>query len=44
MPLPAFEKPLLESDLQPMLDVALRYKFVSRKFPVKEVISPHARG
>lgn len=44
MPLPAFEKPLLESDLQPMLDVALRYKFVDRKFPVGEVISKHARA
>lgn len=43
MPLPAFEKPLLESDLQPMLDVALRYKFVDRKFPVGEVISRHVR-
>lgn len=40
MPLPAFEKKLLESDLQPMLDVALRYKFVDRKFPVKDLISP----
>ena len=43
MPLPAFEKPILEADLQPMLDVALRYKFVDRKFPVAEVISSHAR-
>ena len=41
MPLPAFEKKLLESDLQPMLDVALQYKFVDRKFPVSEVISKH---
>lgn len=41
MPLPAFEKKLLESDLQPMLDVALRYKFVDRKFPVSEVVSKH---
>jgi NitT/TauT family transport system substrate-binding protein len=41
MPLPAFEKKLLESDLQPMLDIALRYQFVSRKFPVSEVISKH---
>jgi NitT/TauT family transport system substrate-binding protein len=44
MPLPAFEKHILESDLVPMLDVALRYKFVSRKFPVSAVISPHARS
>ena len=43
MPLPAFEQRIQESDLQPMLDVALRYKFVSRKFPVSEVISAHAR-
>jgi NitT/TauT family transport system substrate-binding protein len=43
MPLPAFEKKLLESDLQPMLDVALRYKFIDRKFPVAEVISPWGR-
>jgi len=40
MPLPAFEKKLLESDLQPMLEVSLRYKFVDRKFPVKDLISP----
>ena len=44
MPLPAFEKPILESDFQPMLDVALRYKFVERKFPVSEVISRHVRA
>jgi NitT/TauT family transport system substrate-binding protein len=44
MPLPAFEKPLLESDLQPMLDVALRYKFVDRKFAVGDVISRHVRS
>jgi NitT/TauT family transport system substrate-binding protein len=44
MPLPAFEKPLLEADLQPMLDVALRYKFVDRKFAVAEVISRHVRA
>jgi hypothetical protein len=41
MPLPAFEKALLESDLQPMLDVALRYQFIDRKFPVSEVVSKH---
>jgi len=44
MALPAFEKKLLESDLQPMLDVALRYKFIDRKFPLSEVVSPHARA
>jgi NitT/TauT family transport system substrate-binding protein len=44
MALPAFEKQLLESDLQPMLDVALRYKFVDRKFPLSQVISPYARA
>ena len=44
MPLPAFEKNLLESDLQPMLDVAARYKFVGRKFPLSEVISRHVRA
>lgn len=44
MPLPAFEKVILQSDLQPMLEVALRYKFVDRKFPVAEVISQHARA
>jgi len=44
MALPAFEKTLLESDLQPMLDVALRYKFVDRKFPLSEVVSPYARA
>ena len=40
MPLPAFERKLLPSDLQPMLDVALRYKFVDRTFPVKDLVSP----
>jgi NitT/TauT family transport system substrate-binding protein len=44
MPLPAFEKRILEADFQPMLDVALRYKFVERKFPVSEVISKHVRA
>ena len=44
MPLPAFEKRILESDFQPMLDVALRYKFVERKFPISEVISRHVRA
>jgi NitT/TauT family transport system substrate-binding protein len=43
MPLPAFEKQLLESDLQPMQEVALRYKFIDRKFPLAEVISPWGR-
>lgn len=44
VPLPAFEKPILESDFQPMLDVALRYKFVERRFPILEVISRHVRA
>jgi NitT/TauT family transport system substrate-binding protein len=44
MALPAFEKTILESDFQPMLDVALRYKFVERKFPISEVISRHVRA
>jgi len=44
MPLPAFEKAIVESDFQPMLDVALRYKFVERKFPISEVISRHMRA
>ena len=44
MPLPAFEKAIVESDFQPMLDVALRYKFVERKFPVSEVISRHVQA
>jgi len=42
MPLPAFEKKFLESDLQPMIDVAFHYKLIDRKFPAKEVISEHA--
>lgn len=37
--LPAFDKKLLESDLQPMMDVALRYKLINKKFPVRDVIS-----
>ena len=40
MPLPAFEKRILESDFEPLLDVSLRYKFVDRKFAVRELISP----
>jgi NitT/TauT family transport system substrate-binding protein len=40
--LPAFEKPIVESDLQPLMDVALRYKLISRKFQPREVISKHA--
>lgn len=44
MPLPAFEKPIVEADFQPMLDVALRYKFVERKFPISEVISKYVRA
>jgi ABC-type nitrate/sulfonate/bicarbonate transport system substrate-binding protein len=41
MPLPAFEKKLLESDLEPMLEVGVRYKFIDRKVPPRELISRH---
>ncbi len=44
MPLPAFEKTILESDLEPMLHVALQYKLVERKFPVKDLIWRQARS
>jgi NitT/TauT family transport system substrate-binding protein len=43
MPLPAFEKKLLESDLQPMMDAAFQYKLIERKFPPREVIAAMAR-
>ncbi len=39
MALPAFEKKILESDLQPMLDVAYQYKLIDKKFAPREVIS-----
>jgi len=39
MALSAFEKKILESDLQPMMDVALRYKLITKKFPPRNVIS-----
>lgn len=42
MSLPAFEKKLVESDLQPMIDVAFQYKLIERKFPPREVIAPIA--
>jgi len=42
MALPAFEKKLVESDLQPMMDVAFQYKLIERKFAPKEVIAPIA--
>lgn len=42
MALPAFERKILESDLQSMLDVSFRYKLIERKFPVREVISKYA--
>ena len=42
MPLPAFEKKLLESDLQPMIDVAFHYKLIDRKLAPREVISEYA--
>jgi NitT/TauT family transport system substrate-binding protein len=37
--LSAFEKRILESDLRPMMDVALRYKLIAKKFPPRDVIS-----
>lgn len=40
--LSAFEKTLLESDLQPMMDVSLKYKLIERKFPPRELISKFA--
>jgi NitT/TauT family transport system substrate-binding protein len=39
MALPAFERKILESDLQPMMDVALKYKLITRKFPPRDLIS-----
>jgi NitT/TauT family transport system substrate-binding protein len=39
MALPAFEKRIQESDLQPMMDVAFQYKLINKKFPPREVIS-----
>lgn len=41
MPLPAFEKKILPSDIEPLLDAAFRYKLVERKFPPQELISKH---
>ena len=40
--LPAFEKKILGSDLQPMIDVAFQYKLIEKKFPPAEVISKYA--
>jgi NitT/TauT family transport system substrate-binding protein len=37
--LPAFERKLIESDINPLLDAAVRYKMVEKKFPPKELIS-----
>lgn len=42
MVLPAFERKILESDLQPMLDVAFQYKLIEKKFAPRQVISPLA--
>jgi NitT/TauT family transport system substrate-binding protein len=39
MALPAFEKRIQESDLQPLMDVAFKYKLIAKKFPPREVIS-----
>ena len=44
MPLPAFEKKILESDIEPLLDAAVRYKMIERKFPPREIISKYALG
>lgn len=41
MPLPAFEKKIVPSDIEPLLDAAFRYKLVERKFPPQELISRH---
>ena len=41
MPLPAFEKKIVPSDIEPLLDAAFRYKLVERKFPPQELISKH---
>lgn len=40
--LPAFEKKLLESDLQPIMDLALRYKLINKKFAPRDVIAKFA--
>ncbi len=42
MTLTAFEKRLLESDLEPIMDLALRYKLINKKFPPRDVIAPFA--
>lgn len=44
MTLPAFEKRLQESDLQPIMDVAVRYKLIGKKFPPRDVIARSALG
>ena len=44
MPLPAFEKKLLESDLEPMLEVGVRYKFIDKKVAAGELISRHVHA
>lgn len=44
MALPAFQKGILESDLQPMMDVAFQYKLIEKKFRPREVISRLARA
>jgi len=40
--LTAFETKLLESDLEPIMDLALRYKLINKKFPVRDVIAKFA--
>jgi len=42
MTLTAFETKLLESDLQPIMELALRYKLINKKFPPRDVIAKFA--
>ena len=39
--LPAFEKKLIESDIEPLLDAAVRYKMVEKRFPPRELLSKY---
>lgn len=40
--LPAFEKKLLESDIEPLLTVAARYKMLEKAIPPRDLISKYA--
>ncbi|HEY1268441.1 MAG TPA: ABC transporter substrate-binding protein [Candidatus Binatia bacterium] len=42
MALTAFEKKLLESDLEPIMDLSLRYKLINKRFPPRDVIAKFA--